>query len=222
MIGTSVGLGWNLPDTTVGWVVWVTVKLIVAVLNVMIFVCFMLQAKINISENARYKEAQDILRLNKTEEFIPRSPAEWNRKQYGSKGVTIFITTALSTVALTQAMLTFDWMAMLTYLFTIIMGLIFGVMQMKSAEDYWTEEFWHYAKMVKEEMELAKKESAEQRNAVVHPDRGTDILDTSVDTADSGADLEPVVAISSGSSMCVLGGSSYASCDTSDSFYNES
>lgn len=155
MIGSDIGLGWNLPNTVVGWIVWVVVKLIVAVLNVLIFHCFMLQAKINIKDNERYIEAQEILRLNNIKQYIPRSPTAWNKQQYGQKGVSIFVTTALSTVALTQAMLTFDWMSMLTYLFTIIMGLIFGIMQMKTAEDYWTDEFWQYAQKIKRDMELA-------------------------------------------------------------------
>lgn len=158
MIGSNVGLGWNLPNTVVGWIVWVAVKLIVAVLNVLIFHCFMMQAKINIKDNERYQEAQDILRTNKVKEFIPRSPKAWNKQQYGQKGITIFVTTSLSAVALTQAMLTFDWMSMLTYLFTIIMGLIFGIMQMKTAEDYWTDEFWQYAQKVKKDLEVAEEE----------------------------------------------------------------
>lgn len=158
MIGSDIGLGWNLPDTVVGWIVWVVVKLIVAVLNVLIFHCFMLQAKINIKDNPRYIEAQEILRLNNVKQYIPRSPNAWNKQQYGQKGVSIFITTALSTIALTQAMLTFDWMSMLTYFFTIIMGLIFGIMQMKTAEDYWTDEFWQYAQGIKNQGVLGEKD----------------------------------------------------------------
>lgn len=153
MIGSTVGLGWNTPTTNVGWIVWITVKVIVAVLNVLILHCFMLQAKINVKDNKRYIEAQNILAKQTAKEVIPRSPNVWNRIQYGRKGVIIFITTALSTIALTQAFLTFDWMAMLTYLFTIIMGIIFGILQMKSAEDYWTDEFWQYANMVKKDLE---------------------------------------------------------------------
>lgn len=162
MIGSNVGIGWNLPDTEVGWIVWVTVKVIVAVLNVLIFHCFMMQAKINAKDNEKYKEALDILRLTKRKEYTPRSPSSWNKQQYGQKGVTLFITTALSTVALTQAMLTFDWMSMLTYLFTIIMGLIFGVMQMETAEEYWTDEFWQYAQDVKHKLEETKNENNTQ------------------------------------------------------------
>ena len=156
MIGSNVGLGWNLPDTEVGWIVWITVKVIVAVLNVLIFHCFMMQAKINAKTNPKYQEALEILRLTKQKEFVPRSPSSWNKQQYGQKGITLFITTALSTVALTQAMLTFDWMSMLTYLFTIIMGLLFGVMQMETAEEYWTDEFWQYAQEVKRKAEQTK------------------------------------------------------------------
>ena len=159
MIGSDIGLGWNLPDTEVGWIVWVTIKVIVAVLNVLIFHCFMMQAKINAKDNEKYKEALEILRITKRKEYTPRSPSTWNKQQYGQKGVTLFITTALSTIALTQAMLTFDWMSMLTYLFTIIMGLIFGVMQMQTAEEYWTDEFWQYAQEVKHKLEETKNEN---------------------------------------------------------------
>lgn len=205
MIGSNVGLGWNLPNTFVGWVVWVTVKLIVAILNVLIFHCFMLQAKINIKDNEKYKEAKTILSTNKVKEFVPRSPNAWNRQQYGQKGVTIFITTALSTVALTQAMLTFDWMSMLTYLFTIVMGLIFGVMQMKTAEDYWTDEFWQYATKVKKDMELAEKESAKQGDDTASDNRGTDILESSDSMYSASNYSEPVVVGCTWDSLRFLG-----------------
>lgn len=145
LIGSEVGLGWNIPNTTVGWIVWVAVKLIVATINVMIFHCFMLQAKLNVKDNEKYKTAMELLCTATKKERVPRSPTKWNAEQYGKKGVTIFITTALSTVALTQALLAFDYVSLLTYLFTIIMGLVFGIMQMKNAEDYWTDEFYQYA-----------------------------------------------------------------------------
>ncbi len=145
MLGTSVGLAWNIPDTVVGWIVWIVTKLIVAIINILIFHCFMCQAKINIKDNENYKKARDILIHEKVKEILPKSPHRWNIEQYGKKGITIFLASALSTVALTQALLTFDWVSMLTYLFTIIMGLIFGILQMKTAEEYWTNEYLEYA-----------------------------------------------------------------------------
>lgn len=149
MVGSSANLDWALPNTTIGWIIWIVVKVIVAGIGVLIFHCFMLQAKINIKDHQRYLEANRILeQYSGAKERIPRSPSKWNSIQYGKKGVSIFIITMLSTVALTQAILTFDYMSMLTYLFTIVMNLIFGILQMKSAEGYWTEEYWEYAQYI--------------------------------------------------------------------------
>lgn len=169
LIGSRVGMAWNVPTTVVGWVVWVAVKLIVSVINILIFHSFMCQAKLNIRNNEHYIEAQAILSRAK-KEHKPRGPRKWNAEQYGKKGVTIFITSALATVALTQAILTFDWVSMLTYLFTIILGLIFGILQMKNAENYWTEEYWQYAIIVRDtqkeeaELEELKKEEEAQNH----------------------------------------------------------
>lgn len=159
MVGSTIGLSWNVPDTVVGWIVWVVVKLIVSTINILIFYCFMCQAKVNVKDNENYKQAREILFKQKNKEVNPKSPRKWNTEQYVKKGTTIFITSALSTVALTQAVLSFDYISMLTYLFTILMGLIFGIIQMKTAEEYWTTEFLEYAKMKqKEELEITEQE----------------------------------------------------------------
>lgn len=157
MIGSTIGLGWNIPDTTVGWIIWVGSKIIVSALNITIFHCFMCQAKINIKDDENYKKAREILMDVKLKEVRPRSPRKWNAEQYGMKGVTIFITSSMTVVALTQAVLSFDYISMLTYLFTIIMGLIFGVLQMKTAEEYWTREYLEYA-LYRQELALKQAE----------------------------------------------------------------
>lgn len=158
MIGSEAGLDWNIPNTTVGWIVWVASKLIMSIINILIFYCFMQQAKLNIKDNENYKKAREILQKQEKKEVLPKSPRKWSAEQYGKKGTTIFITTALSTVALTQAMLTFDYLSMLTYLFVIAMGLIFGVLQMKTAEEYWTEEYYEYALMLERKKEQEKQD----------------------------------------------------------------
>lgn len=145
MVGSEVGMGWNLPTTPVGWVVYVATKLIVATINVLLFHCFMQQAKLNSSNNEKYKAANEMLYEIAPNIYDPRSPLKFNKQEYGRKGVIIFITTLLSAFALTQAILSFDYMSMLTYLFTIIMGVIFGIIQMKKAEVYWTQEYYDFA-----------------------------------------------------------------------------
>lgn len=158
MLGSTVGLAFVLPNTAAGWIVYITSKLLVAALNVVIFHCFILQAKVNIKNDPHFLEANEIMRtLIVDKELAPRSPRQYFASAYGKKGTTIFFTTILAAIGLTQAVLSFDWISMLTYLFTILMGLIFGILQMNQTEIYWTEEYYRYAK---EQQRLAMERDA--------------------------------------------------------------
>ena len=165
MLGSTLGLGWKLPDTTAGWVVWGASRAIVATINVLLFHSFMEQAKLNIKDDEHYKEARDILVKVKKKEHKPKSPAQWNAAQYGKKGVSLFLASAMSVVAIGQAVLSYDWSTALAYLFTLGMGIIFGIMQMKKAENYWTTEYYEYALMKKrmeEEQQIAEQSEQTQ------------------------------------------------------------
>ena len=166
MVGTTLGLGWKLPDTTAGWVVWGVSRAIVATINVLLFHSFMEQAKLNIKDNEHYKEAREILAKVKKKEHKPKSPAQWNAAQYGKKGTTIFLSSAMSVVAIGQAVLSYEWATALAYLFTLGMGIIFGIMQMKKAETYWTTEYYEYAlmrKRMEEEQQIAEQSEQTQK-----------------------------------------------------------
>lgn len=164
MVGSTVGLGWKLPDTPTGWVVWAMSRLIIATINVLIFYSFMEQAKLNVAKDPHYIEATEILLKAKKADHTPRSPQKWQALQYGKRGTKIFISSALSVVALGQAILSFDWVSMLAYIFTIAMGVVFGVLQMKKAEAYWTDEFYRYALMIKEEEAKKPEEIVNDNN----------------------------------------------------------
>lgn len=160
MLGSTLGLGWKIPNTTAGWVVWGASRAIVATINVLLFHSFMEQAKLNIKDDEHYKEARDILVKVKKKEHKPKSPAQWNAAQYGKKGVSLFLASAMSVVAIGQAVLSYEWATALAYLFTLGMGIIFGIMQMKKAETYWTTEYYEYALMKKrmeEEQQIAEQ-----------------------------------------------------------------
>lgn len=158
MVGSTVGLDWNLPDTPTGWVVWAISRLIIATINVLIFYSFMEQAKLNVAKDPHYIEASEILLKSKKTEHQPRSPQKWQALQYGKRGTKIFLSSAMSVIALGQAILSFDWVSMLSYIFTIAMGVVFGILQMKKAEAYWTDEFYKYALMIKEQEATMPKE----------------------------------------------------------------
>ena len=164
MVGSTVGLGWKLPDTPTGWVVWAISRLIIATINVLIFYSFMEQAKLNVAKDPHYIEATEILLKAKKADHTPRSPRKWQALQYGKRGTKIFISSALSVVALGQAILSFDWVSMLAYIFVIAMGVVFGILQMKKAEAYWTDEFYRYALMIKEEEAKKPEEIVNDNN----------------------------------------------------------
>ena len=164
MVGSTVGLGWKLPDTPTGWIVWAVSRLIIATINVLIFYSFMEQAKLNVAKDPHYIEATEILLKAKKADHTPRSPQKWQALQYGKRGTKIFISSALSVVALGQAILSFDWVSMLAFIFTIAMGIVFGILQMKKAEAYWTDEFYRYALMIKEEEAKKPEEIVNDNN----------------------------------------------------------
>lgn len=200
MLGSTVGLAFKLPNTVAGWIVYCMSKALVATINVLTFHCFILQGKINIRDNPEYLEAKKILNeLETSDADVPRSPKQWTTATYGKKGITIFVTSALSAIGLTQAILAFDWVSMLTYLFTVIMGLIFGILQMNQTEIYWTEEYKQYAmyiqrkrqeaeekarkeeelqRLVEREMALVEAESVHERNDPTNDSGGTDLLES--------------------------------------------
>ena len=164
MVGSTVGLGWKLPDTPTGWVVWAISRLIIATINVLIFYSFMEQAKLNVAKDPHYIEATEMLLKAKKADHTPRSPRKWQALQYGKRGTKIFISSAMSVVALGQAILSYDWISMLAFIFTIAMGIVFGILQMKKAEAYWTDEFYRYALMIKEEEAKKPEEIVNDNN----------------------------------------------------------
>ena len=161
-LGSEVGLQIVLPNTAAGWIVFALTKVVVAVINVLIFHCFIEQGKLNVKDNARYQEAAQLLDLLNANKITFISPDEFYRKEYGKKGITLAVTSILSAFGLAQAILTWDALTFLTYLFTILMGLIFGILEMAKVEGYLTTDFWYYAKN-KAKLMKAANELKEQR-----------------------------------------------------------
>ena len=162
MLGSQTDIGFTFPNTASGWCIYILSKLVVSIMNVLIFYCFMEQAKVNIKDDPKYIEANKILEKMFDKKYLPRSPKAWNTQQYSTKAVSIFFSTLMSAFVFTNAILTYDWVTALTYIFTLVFGLIFGVLQMKSAEKYWTNEYWQYAIMCREQKNKLKRSDIEK------------------------------------------------------------
>lgn len=116
----------------------------------------MKRAKINVKDNEYFKWAEAILFENGDEEEA--LPAQiYISKMYRSKVTTTVVFTILGVFGFTNAVLTFDWVSMLSYTFTIVMALVFGWISMGEAEIIWIEKHYKYAKRVEKERALSEK-----------------------------------------------------------------
>lgn len=223
MLGTEVGIGFKVPNTTAGWVVWTLTKLCIVAINIMLLDQFIKQAKVNVRNNENFKEANEYY-YAKTEEdeYLP-SPKEYISSLYKKKGITNTITSALSVFGLTSAILSFDWVSMLTYLFTIVFGLVFGWITMNNVEDYWTDTYYRRYKrdkaqeQAKKDLELAEAERAKQENDSACIDCRDDILDSSMGACDISNNYKPLVVDSNFCDYRFLGRAVYPSDSSSAS-----
>ena len=169
MLGSSLGIGFNIPNTIPGWIVWVLTKMCVVVVNILIFDQFVKQAKVNVRDNEQFKKAEEILNNIKEEAEEIKPAKEYIAVLYRKKGISLFITSVLSIFGLTNAILTFDWVSMLTYIFTILMALVFGWITMNEVEEIWTDKHYKYALKVQKEkeMENATNKEGQPNNPVV-------------------------------------------------------
>ena len=154
MLGSSLGIGFNIPNTIPGWIVWVLTKMCVVVVNILIFDQFVKQAKVNVRDNEQFKKAEEILNNIKEEAEEIKPAKEYIAVLYRKKGISLFITSVLSIFGLTNAILTFDWVSMLTYIFTILMALVFGWITMNEVEEIWTDKHYKYALKIQKEKEM--------------------------------------------------------------------
>ena len=120
-----------------------------------IFVLFDLQGKNNVKDDPKYLTAYNKLYETKDKEYIPLSPSKYKIKTYGLKALTLSINSVLLAFVVMEMVFTYNYMLLISYLISMIMAVIGGVMQMKKAEIYWTEEFplwvdYHILKIEKE------------------------------------------------------------------------
>ena len=145
MLGNELNFNISLPNTWSGWVVFAITKILVAIVNMLLFHCFVQQAQLNIADEITYKLANRILLYFRRGDYVPQGPEAYFKEIYSKKSTMVAVTSLLSVIGLSCAVLAFDPIAFITYLFTILMGLVFGLIQMKAVENYWTGTYFDYA-----------------------------------------------------------------------------
>lgn len=164
MLGSEIGLAFNFPNTAAGWFVYVVTKLCIVLINMLLFDQFVKQAKINVKDNENFLKAEEIFQSNQKQEEEILPPTAFLSKLYKRKGIKVAAMTALSVVGLASAALTFDWVSMLTYLFTIVGGIIYGLMTMAAVEEYWTNDYYKLALREEKKRTAAQNLTEETQN----------------------------------------------------------
>ena len=164
LLGTSVGMEANYPNTVAGWIVWSVIKIALCVDNVFIFQAFVDQAELNVQYEPRYIEAREIVRKYRIGKYNPMSPEERRKKMF-SKKIIITVLTSLISVALTEAILKYNFADLIAYTISMLMAVVFGILSMADQEKYWIEEFYDYAITIKEEEEKKEKEKQAEKEA---------------------------------------------------------
>lgn len=157
LLGTQVGMEARYPDTVVGWIVWSVIKLALVVDNIFIFQAFVDQAELNVQYEQRYLDAREIVRKYRIGKYTPMSPEERRKKMF-SKKVIITVLTSLISIALTEAILKYNFADLIAYSISMLMAIIFGVLSMADQEKYWVEEFYDYAINIRDEEEEKQKQ----------------------------------------------------------------
>lgn len=151
MIGSTMGAEFHFPETKWELALFITVRACASIVNVLIFHSFICQSKVNVKNEPKYTEAREILITTKRKNKKPRSLTRFNVEEYGKKGTSLLVGTFFGTLVLTEAIINFSLVNFLTYVFTTTMAIVFGILEMKKYEEYYTTEYWEYAQMIKED-----------------------------------------------------------------------
>lgn len=171
MIGSKADIGETIPtDPDEAFLYW-TLKGMTVALNLAIFAAFRKQAKLNAKDNENFKEAERLLEKRKGGESKPMSPAQFGLKSWGTKGLTLTLSTAVTSVALTNIVLYYDWVSFVSCAVTIAIAIVFGLFTMGTEEYYWEHDFLRYAKTLKGEKDGFEEK---QHELAEHPAAGSE------------------------------------------------
>ena len=168
---SDLSAGLLFPTTTAGWFLFWFEKGSITAINLTIFTAFKKQGQLNVKDNPQYVAARELMNKVKAKKYNPQSPTKYQAKSYGKKGTTLVISTMASLVAITNMLLRFDYLALISYCITITMAIIFGIFAMKNDELYWTDEYYYWALQQVEEVKTLDECIADDQAA--HPELTT-------------------------------------------------
>ena len=151
---------WKNPE----WYEWVFTG-ITELLTITTFIGFSIQGKLNVKDDPRKLEADKILGRLRVKEARPQSPKAFESKAYISKGIMVSLTALGTCILIPIIAISFNLVTFFTLLLTTATSIVFGVLNMKRFEDYYTHEYIRYAEWKYDEVNSNKDNSQTLRES---------------------------------------------------------
>ena len=162
MLNSTANIVDTFPKDPTGWVMYILIRFLVVVMNILIFANFLQQSKINVKDHPNYIRANEILGRCKSKDYNPRGPKQYLNQVYATKGIMLALMSVVSLFVIGNAIMRYDYMVLIATVFSVIMAVVFGIMSMKRAEIYYIGEYLDYAIKVEQNFNKITKGDIEE------------------------------------------------------------
>lgn len=175
ILNSTADISDTFPKDPTGWVMYCLIRVLVVVMNMLIFTNFLQQSKLNVKDEVNYKRANQILGRCKPKDYHPRSPKQYLTKEYTVKGAFLVVGTVASLFVIGNAIINYDYMLLIATVFSVIISIVFGIMTMRKAEIYYVSEYLDYALLIEKKLnqKVTRKEIEECLQSM---EKNTEIL----------------------------------------------
>lgn len=154
ILNSTANIANTFPKDPTGWTMYILIRALVVLMNMLIFTNFLAQAKLNVKDDSNFKKANEILCRCKGKEYHPRSPQKYLGQTWAVKGSFLIVTTIASLFVIGNAILNYDYMILIATIFSVIVSIVFGIMTMRRVELYYVGEYLDYALSIEKEKEI--------------------------------------------------------------------
>ncbi len=133
------------PHTTKEWIIWVSLRVISAVVAYMIFDSFIKEGEKKGKDSQEYKVAHDkymnLFKLDKQKEAHILSPNQYLNKMRTLKALKLVVSAVLTGVAVSLSTITLDWTSLLGTVISILMMWVWGYQKQLEVENYFVNDY---------------------------------------------------------------------------------
>lgn len=168
------------PDSTIGWIIYFTSAIAVAICSLMIYLALHNQGKLNVRDEEEYKKAKELHLKNfermNGKEIIPVDPFKWEKKTKIQKGIFQTLGIFLGLLGFGLAVLTWNNSQFISSCISIVMAISFGLVHMGDVERMFTEGWLEWELYV--EKKLNERDKIDKINGFLDKvDKDTDLLE---------------------------------------------